>query len=219
MDVFEFLSAHGIEMPEDKREEFRKDFFEQFKTASEVNRKAEQAKADKARIAELEGIVAERDKAIEALNSEGGASADTIAELQKQVEAYKQAETERKAAEKAKAERDAFDGIYAEALEGFKAKGRTLNGGIVGEAVAEKAYKMHAENPAMGIADIIEAITKDDPSAWANPQTDPKRMPVPQQGVNGDVSINSIEDVRKLSTKQINDNWERVSKILATSKK
>lgn len=186
MDIFDFLAKHGIEIGEEQREDFRKQFFENFKTAAEVNRKAEQAKADKARIEELEGIVAERDKAIEALNSEGGASADTIADLQKQVEAFKAAEEERKAAEKAKADREAFDGIYAEALEGFKKKGRTLHGGIVGEAVAEKAYRMHGENPAMGIADIIEAITKDDPSAWANPQRDPHAMPTPGNSEGGE---------------------------------
>lgn len=194
MDIFDFLAKHGIEIGEEQREDFRKQFFENFKTAAEVNRKTDQAKADKARIEELEGIVAERDKAIEALNSEGGASADTIAELQKQVEAFKAAEEERKAAEKAKADREAFDGIYAEALEGFKAKGRTLNGGLVGEAVAEKAYKMHGENPAMGIADIIEAITKDDPSAWANPQQDPKNMPKPGTGNQKEKNVSTLRE-------------------------
>lgn len=186
MDIFEFLANHGIEIGEDQRESFRKEFFDNFKTSAEITRNAEKAKADKERIEELEGIVAERDKAIEALNSEGGASADTIAELQKQVEAFKAAEEDRKAAAKAKADREAFDSIYAEALEGFKAKGRTLNGGLVGEAVAEKAYKMHGENPAMGIADIIEAITKDDPSAWANPQRDPHAMPTPGNSEGGE---------------------------------
>lgn len=218
MDIFEFLAKHGIEVGDDQREGFRKEFFEQFKTASEVNRKAEQAKADKARIAELEAQVDELNANIAKLDGESGASADTIAELQKQVEAYKAADDERKAAAKAKADREAFDGIYAEALEGFKAKGRTLNGGLVGEAVAEKAYKMHGENPAMGIADIIEAITKDDPSAWANPQQDPKNMPKPGASTGDKLVINSREDIKKLSSQQINDNWDTISKILSQGK-
>ena len=218
MDIFEFLANHGIEVGEERREGFRKEFFEQFKTAAEVTRNAEKAKADKERIAELEAQVDELNANIAKLDGESGASADTIAELQKQVEAYKAADDERKAAAKAKADREAFDGIYAEALEGFAKKGRTLNGGLVGEAVAEKAYKMHGENPAMGIADIIEAITKDDPSAWANPQQDPKNMPKPG-AANGDkLTISTREDIKKLSTQQINDNWDTISKILSQGK-
>ena len=186
MDIFDFLAKHGIEIGEEQREDFRKQFFENFKTAAEVNRKAEQAKADKARIEELEAQVNELNGNIAKLDGESGASAKTIKELQDRVEAYEQADEERKAAAKAKADREAFDSIYAEALEGFKAKGRTLNGGLVGEAVAEKAYKMHGENPAMGIADIIEAITKDDPSAWANPQRDPHSMPTPGNSESGE---------------------------------
>lgn len=186
MDIFDFLAKHGIEIGEDQREDFRKQFFENFKTAAEVNRKAEQAKADKARIEELEAQVNELNGNIARLDGESGASAQTIKELQDRVAAYEQADEERKAAEKAKADREAFDGIYAEALEGFKAKGRTLNGGLVGEAVKEKSYKMHGENPAMGIADIIEVITKDDPSAWANPQRDPHAMPTPGNSESGE---------------------------------
>lgn len=215
MDIFEFLAKHGIEVGDEAKEGFRKDFFESFKTAEEVARKAEQAKADKDRIAELEATVAERDKAIEDLNGE---SAESIDALKKQVEAYQAKEAERKAADDAKSAREAFDGIYAEALKGFEAKGRTLNGGLVGEAVAEKAYKMHGENPAMGIADIIEAITKDDPSAWANPQRDPHNMPKKGESLGDGISLNSLEDVKKLTSTQINENWDKVSKILAQGK-
>lgn len=210
MDVFELLAKHGIDVAEDKREGFRKDFFDNFKTASEVARKAQKLEEANGRISELEAAVADRDKAIEGLKSDGGDNAKTIEELQAAVQAYKDAEAKREAEAKAASERAAFDKLFAEALGN-----KEFAADLVRESVGSKSFEMHKANPAMGIADIIAAVTEGQDGIWKNPQTDPKKMPVPGQTFGDKPTINSREDIKKLTSKQINENWETIQKILA----
>lgn len=186
MDIFEFLAKHGIEVGDESREDFRKSFFENFKTASELSRKAEQSKADKARIAELESQVEELNGNIAKLDGESGTSAQTIKELQDRVAAYEQAEAERKAAAKAKADRDAFDGFFAETMRGFSEKGLNIKEGLYSEQIPDMAYKMQTENPAMSLPSIVDALAKQYPDMWANPQREPHKMPTPGKGGEGD---------------------------------
>lgn len=214
-NIVEILREHGIELADDKAKEIEKAVHESYRTVAEFDGKVAKLDAANARVSELEAQAGELSEQLKALDAEKGANAEAVSALQAKVAAYEQAEADRAAKAKEAESRAAFDGLFAEALDG-----REFASPILKDAVADRAYKMHGENPAMGIADIIEAVTKDGGDVWKNAQLDPKNMPpAGKGGTASGLGINSIEDVKRLTPKQINENWGRVSEILNNQRK
>lgn len=212
-NITEILREQGFEMDDEKAKAVEKAVLESYRTIEELNGKAAKLEAANARIAELEAQSSELTDQLKALDAEKGANADAVSALQAKVAEFEQAEAERAAKAKEAGERAAFDDLFAQALDG-----RTFSSDLIAEAVSAKAYEMHKQNPAMGVADIIAKVTGDQ-DVWSNPQRDPKKMPVPSnQGAASGIGLNTIEDIKKLSAKQINENWDAVKEILESQR-
>lgn len=212
-NVIDILREQGFEMDEDKAKTVEKAVLESYRTIEEVNGKTAKLEAANARISELEAQAGELSEQLKSLDAEKGANAETVSALQAKVAEYEQAEADRKAKEKDAEERAQFDELFKAALEG-----KTFSSDLLAGAVRDKAFAMHRENPAMGVSDIIAKVT-DGQDVWANPQRDPHKMPNPAStGSTSSLGINSIDDVKRMSAKEINENWDKVSKILAQGK-
>lgn len=214
-NVLELLKEHGIEVEEEKAKAFEKDVLANYKTVAEFEQKTSKLEESQKRVTELEGKVGELTETIESLNDD----AKGVDDLKQQIEKFKQSEAERKQAEEAAQKRATFDGLFNGEVAKLAKDGKELSGGLMREAITEKAYQMHSANPDMKMSTIISEITKDDPNAWVNPQRDPHKMPIPGESLGTKPGINSLDDLKKLSSQQINENWDRVKEILATSKK
>lgn len=188
-NIKDILKEHGIELDDEKAKEVEKSVHENYRTIAEFDGKVAKLDAADARIAELEKQSGELAEQLKALDAEKGANAETVSALQAKVAAYEQAEEERAAKAKEAEQRGAFDSLFAEALDG-----REFASPILAEAVADRAYKMHRENPAMGIADVIAAVTKDGGDVWKNAQRDPKNMPLPGSESNKDDNVQTLRD-------------------------
>lgn len=212
-NITEILREQGFEMDEDKAKAVEKAVLESYRTIEELNGKAAKLDAANARISELEGQTGELSKQLKAIEDGKGADAETIEALKAKVAEFEKAEADRAAKAKEAGERAAFDDLFKQALDG-----REFSSDLIAEAVAGKAYEMHKQNPAMGVADIIAKVTGDQ-DVWSNPQRDPKKMPVPSnQGSASGIGLNTIEDIRKLSAKEINENWDAVKEILESQR-
>lgn len=204
-DIIEILSEVGIEVPEDKRKEVLAGVAESYRTIADYTKQREKLAASeeaaKAKEAELADM-ADKLKALDASDAK-------VAELQKQLADMEAKEAERKAEAEKKAEADAFEPKFAEALNG-----REFANGIVAESVKAQAFAKAQANPDMPLKSIIEGITKDADGVFVNPQQPTPKAPVPDGG-GAAPAISTLEDVRKLSTEQINQNWDAVQRVLS----
>ena len=85
----------------------------------------------------------------------------------------------------------------------------------VKEAVTEKAYTLRKANADMPIADILKLAAPDEAGIWANPQTDPHKMPGADGAASGVSPITSLDQLKTMSPDDINKNWADVQKLLA----
>lgn len=98
--------------------------------------------------------------------------ASKLEELRQQVAAYEKAEADRKVAEaEGKARRD-FEAQLADA-----AGGREFANSMTKAAVLDRAWQRHQSNPDERAADTLAAVIGDEKGVWANPQSDPHKMP------------------------------------------
>lgn len=213
-NIIDILLEQGFEMDDEKAKTVEKAVLESYRTIEELNGKAAKLEAATARISELEAQAGELGKQLKALDSEKGASSEAIEALKAKVAEYEKADADRKAKEKDDAERAAFEELFAAALNG-----KTFSSELLADAVRDKSLAMHRENPAMGISDIIAKVTEGQ-DVWANPQREPKKMPVPgATGAKSSLGIETMEDIRRMSPKEINENWDAVKKVLASQER
>lgn len=98
--------------------------------------------------------------------------ASKLEELRQRVAAYEKAEADRKAEEaEGKARRD-FEAQLADA-----AGGREFANSMTKAAVLDRAWQRHQSNPDERAADTLAAVIGDENGVWANPQSDPHKMP------------------------------------------
>ena len=164
----------------------------------------------KNKISELEGKISDKDKIIKDNEDKinklgedlkaGEGDAETIKNLQKQVEDYKEAEKQRKEAEsKAAADKTLTDNI----LEVFGDK-KFVNDYTKNSLIAQIKDELGKdENQGKGIKDIFETITKDSTDIFANPQHEDLDLPgVGGQGNGGsDDALAKARAIMGLETK------------------
>lgn len=161
-DIRAILEEAGLD--QDKIDATAKEVLENYKSINEVEAKTEKIK-------ELEKETSELREQIE--NAQG--SEEEIQRLKETVEEYKAAEEKRNADEKEKANRDSFSAVFEASLDG-----KEFANDLLKETVFEKVYGMCKEASGLGAKEAIESVTKDIPGVWVNPQTDPRKMPSPQ---------------------------------------
>lgn len=208
----EILQAAGLQLEEGQVGALQAQLAQDYRSIGEVERKNAAIEQKDARISELEGQVTAMSQKVSEMEQSGGANDAKVAELQAQVAEFQKAEAERKQAEEDAKKRLDFEGAFTEALGG-----QEFANDFVRESVFEKAYRMHGENPAMGVKDIVTSITGDQAGIWKNPQQDPARMPKTTKPGTGDgrTAVNSLADLRGMSAEQINANWDAIKPILA----
>lgn len=164
----------------------------------------------KNKISELEGKISDKDKIIKDNEDKitklgedlkaGEGDAETIKNLQKQVEDYKEAEKQRKDAEaKAAADKTLTDNI----IEAFGDK-KFVNEYTKNSLIAQIKDELGKdENQGKGIKDIFETITKDSTDIFANPQHEDLNLPgVGGQGNGGsDDALAKARAIMGLETK------------------
>lgn len=164
----------------------------------------------KNKISELEGKISDKDKIIKDNEDKitklgedlkaGEGDAETIKNLQKQVEDYKEAEKQRKDAEaKAAADKTLTDNI----IEAFGDK-KFVNEYTKNSLIAQIKDELGKdENQGKGIKDIFETITKDSTDIFANPQHEDINLPgVGGQGNGGsDDALAKARAIMGLETK------------------
>lgn len=208
----EILQAAGIEVDDASTQKLQTELARDYRSLAEVERKDQQIEQKDARISELEGQVTAMGKKVNELEQSGGENGAKVAELQKQVAEFERVEAERQKAEEDAKKRMEFEGAFSDALGG-----QEFANDLIRESVFDKAYRMHAENPAMRVEDILKGITGDMAGVWKNPQTDPNKMPTTTKPgtEGGKVTINSLDDLKGMSPETINANWDAIKPLLA----
>ena len=161
-------------------------------------------KALRETIAKRDDTIKENEKTITKLGDDlkaaGEGDAETIKNLQKQVEDYKEAEKQRKDAEaKAAADKTLTDNI----IEAFGDK-KFVNEYTKNSLIAQIKDELGKdENQGKGIKDIFETITKDSTDIFANPQHEDIKLPgVGGQGNGGsDDALAKAKAIMGLETK------------------
>lgn len=208
----EILQAAGIEVDDASTKRLQTELSRDYRSLAEVERKDQQIEQKDARISELEGQVTAMGQKVSELEQSGGESGEKVAELQRQVAEYRKSEEERKKAEEDARKRAEFESAFSDALGG-----QEFANELIRESVFSKAYRMHTENPAMRVEDILKGITGDMAGVWKNPQADPNKMPTTTKPGNegGRATINSLDDLKGMSPETINANWDAIKPLLA----
>lgn len=165
-DILAILKDAGVEVPEDKSADFKKNFFENYKSVAELEKKT-------ARITELETQNTELSEKVKGLDG----STQQIEELNKKVTEFEEAEKKRKEEQQA-AE---LENALRERFKGLNGEKKYINE-YTEKAVFEdfKAATSDTANAGKSDADIYTALTKDK-NIYLNPQ----QTKIPPAGGSG----------------------------------
>ena len=144
------------------------------------------------------------------LEAKKAAESADVDGLKAKIAEYEEAAKKRTEADEEAKKRAAFDEEFVKAL-GKK----SFANSVVKEAVTEKAYTLRKANADMPIADILKLAAPDEAGIWANPQTDPHKMPGADGAAGGVSPITSLDQLKTMSPDDINKNWADVQKLLA----
>lgn len=198
-NIEEILKANGIEG--DAATAIAKAVGENYKTVAEVEQKAKKLAETQAALETANKALDEAKKAAESADVDG---------LKAKIAEYEEAAKKRTEADEEAKKRAAFDEEFVKAL-GKK----SFANSVVKDAVTEKAYTLRKANADMPIADILKLAAPDEAGIWANPQTDPHKMPGADGAAGGVSPITSLDQLKTMSPDDINKNWADVQKLLA----
>lgn len=154
---------------------------------------------------EKETSIGELNAKIEGFNG----TESQLADLQKEIESYKTAETTRLA----EIERQKTEAVIKQTIASAVGEKKFLNQytqlAIENEVMAEL---LKAENVGKSATDVLTEITKDRTDVWANPQHD--TTIIPPTGNQGKSTL-TVDQIRKMSADEINANWETVQRTLS----
>lgn len=149
------LKEFGLEIPEDRREEFRVKFHENYKTVSDYGR----LESDRDKWKTQAETADETLKGFEGIDP---------TKIQAELNAWKQkAEEAEKNAQSQIYERDFSDALKAE-LEGYKFTSEAAKRDVMSQI--KKAELKLKDGKILGLSDLIEQIKKDDASAFVDKQ-------------------------------------------------
>lgn len=159
--IKQIVADMGLGLTDEQAAELDKAVREEYVTRAEHSEK----------IARIEALTKQvEDFSERAKQLDGDAS--KLEELRQRVAAYEKAEADRKAEEaEGKARRD-FEAQLADA-----AGGREFANSMTKAAVLDRAWQRHQSNPDERAADTLAAVIGDENGVWANPQSDPHKMP------------------------------------------
>lgn len=172
-------------LTDEQKSEITKGVTENYRTVAEVKTKTD-------RITELEGEVSTYKESIEALEGDS----KKLDELKAKVAEYEEAEEKRKTEAEEQAKATAFEKNFDEAIKNRSAEqGNSFVNDMMRDSVLTKVRKMCAEDESKGIAEAIDAVTKDVSGVWKNPQQPVHKMP----NNTGAAGEDSTEDKRTMA--------------------
>lgn len=186
--IAEILQAHGVEVSDETLQAIETEHKENFRSIEETKNKDEKIKAKDAEIESLNGQLKElNDKAaaLEGSGEELEALKTQLAELQAEAD-------KRKADEKEAAKRASFEEVFNTAVGD-----RQFVNSMTRDAIFSAAYDASGQQVGVSAADLITQLTDGKEGIWANPQTDPKKMPDPST-VKGEQNAQEKSDTRML---------------------
>lgn len=155
-DITEILKQSGVEIPEENKETFLKEFRASYKSTAELDKIREKKESLESRISELNQVVDGYKK----VDLEG---------LKKEISDWK---TKYENADKeytAKFNKQ----LLANAFTGFKFSSKTAKEGIFSKALSSDKIKFDNES-VKGLDDFIKDMKEQDPTAFANEQEEEK---------------------------------------------
>lgn len=200
--VQDILKENGVEG--EVADAIAKEVGENYRTIAETQQKGERIQAltdENAKLSEELAKVKELD----------GSNAEELAKLKEHIAELEGESEKRKAEDEEKAKAASFADSFKAALGD-----REFSGPIVRDAVMAKARKLSDDNPDLTVEEAIARAVGDGRGVWRNPQRDPNKMPIDVKG--GTTEVTSLEQVKDMSTEDINKNWSAISKLLAQQK-
>lgn len=200
--VQDILKENGVEG--EVADAIAKEVGENYRTIAETQQKGERIQAltdENAKLSEELAKVKELD----------GSNAEELAKLKEHIAELEGESEKRKAEDEEKAKAASFADSFKAALGD-----REFSGPIVRDAVMAKARKLSDDNPDLTVEEAIARAVGDGQGVWRNPQRDPNKMPIDVKG--GTAEVTSLEQVKDMSTDDINKNWSAISKLLAQQK-
>lgn len=159
--IKQIVADMGLGLSEEQVSELDKAVREEYVTRAEHAEKVARIEALTQQVEDL----SERAKQLDG-------DASKLEELRQQVAAYERAEADRKAEEAEGKARKAFEQQVDEALGG-----KSFANSMTRSAVLDRAWQRHQSNPDERAADTLAAVVGDEQGVWANPQSDPHKMP------------------------------------------
>lgn len=159
MDIFEMLKEAGVEIPADKKDAFNKEFRKTYKSDGEIKKvmeKLEQEIGDWKQKAESAEEILKKFEGIDP------------AEIQKELENYKQkaADAEKEYAEKI-AQRDFEDALKAE-MENYKFTSEAAKKSVMAD-IREAGLKLK-DGKILGLSDLLDQMKEKDATAFVDEQ-------------------------------------------------
>lgn len=176
-DIKAILSEY--EFDEGVSEAIIKAVNENYKTVEEMEKKNKR----------IEELTAQNQTLTEQVGNLEG-NGEELEKLRNQVQEFNEAEEKRQAAEAESAKREAFRATFDAAVGE-----RKFANDLMRNSVFESVYKTCNEDAGAGAKDALEALTKDMPGVWENPQTAPHNMP--NGGDLSQMKKDSVDTARK----------------------
>lgn len=160
--ISQIVADMGLSLAEDQVKELDSKVRENYVTRNEHEEKLRKLAALGEQVQELTAKV-----------NDASADSEKVAELQRQVAAYKEADEQRERDEAERTARAAFEASFEQAVGDRRFANEPTR-----QHVLSRAYEMHRANPDMAVKSIVDEAASGD-GVWASPQADPKNMPEP----------------------------------------
>lgn len=181
-DIKAIVQGIGVELTDEQMEALAKGVRDNYVTRPEMDEKRKR----------IESLTAENSELAEKAKALDGTSED-VAKLKAKVAEYEQAAEERDERDAEARSRKGFEERF-EAAIGRDFGGRKFANAMTRRAVLDGAYERAAKNPDMSAADAIKAAIGDEGGVWANPQSDPAKMPIPGEEQSKRADMDSLAD-------------------------
>ena len=165
INIHEILKSYGIEIPEDKKKEFEKTLFENYKTVAEVEKINEKLNKEIGDHKETKQTLENTNKAFEELKNNNASKEDWEKKYNDLVEDNRIKAEEREKQEIEAQERAEFDNYFADNKKEWN--NPFIADGYFGKFKEAKALP---ENKGKMSADILHELTKDDATAFKTTQ-------------------------------------------------
>ena len=186
INIHEILKSYGIEIPEDKKKEFEKTLFENYKTVAEVEKINEKLNKEIGDHKETKQTLENTNKAFEELKNNNASKEDWEKKYNDLVEDNRIKAEEREKQEIEAQERAEFDNYFADNKKEWN--NPFIADGYFGKF---KEAKSLPENKGKMSADILHELTKDDATAFKTTQPI-----VNLKGAAGGLSGADIDDAK-----------------------